>query len=223
MDGSVFGLIRSAGAVAQAVLAILLLCSVVSWAIIFQRGLALRRAAVQNRKFLLIFSKTGNLSELQSRAIKFRDGPLVGLFLACHGKFNPKGPVQTARMERVLKSGIQDEIAHQEQLIHFLATIGNTAPFVGLFGTVWGIMGAFQEIGRQGTANIASVGPGVAEALVTTAAGLFVAIPAVVAYNIFVNRLREMEGQMELFAAEILTLMEDQSSVLPDPPVRGRS
>jgi biopolymer transport protein TolQ len=221
LDSSLFALIRSAGAVAQLVLATLLIASVISWAIIFQRGTALRRASAQNRKFLLLFSKTGNLGELHVKAQKFREGPMVTLFLACQTKVNPKGAVQIPRMERIVKSAIQDEIAHQEQQIHLLATIGNTAPFVGLFGTVWGIMGAFQEIGRQGTANIASVGPGVAEALITTAAGLFVAIPAVIAYNIFVNRLREMEGQMELFGAEILTLMEDQSSALTDPP-RGR-
>ncbi|MBI3802208.1 MAG: MotA/TolQ/ExbB proton channel family protein [Nitrospirae bacterium] len=119
-------------------------------------------------------------------------------------------PMILAGLQRTLQSGIQDEMAHQERYLHLLATVGNTAPFVGLFGTVWGIIDSFQEIGRQGNANIASVAPGVSEALIATAAGLFVAIPSVIAYNIFVNKLRKMEVQLEVFASELTSLVEEK-------------
>lgn len=113
-------------------------------------------------------------------------------------------------IERTLQGTIQDEITHQERHLHVLATIGNTAPFVGLLGTVWGIMGAFEEIGRQGSANIAVVAPGVAEALVNTAAGLFVAIPAAVAYNLYVSRVNKMHVQLEVFSSEVVSLIEEK-------------
>jgi len=209
---SVLDLVLSAGAVAKIVLLLLLLCSVLAWAIILSKGLALRKAANQNRHFLTLFARAENLPELQRRTAELRDGPIAALFRSCLPILEKKGPVPVAYLERLFQSGIQDEMGYQERSIHFLATIGNTAPFIGLFGTVWGIMGAFQEIGRQGTANIASVGPGVAEALVTTAAGLLAAIPAVIAYNLFVNRLREMELQLDLFASEIIRKMETEAA-----------
>jgi len=220
---SVFDLILSAGAVAKIVLLLLLLGSVLSWAIILSKGLALRKADAQNRHFSALFVRSDNLSDLQRRAAKLRDGPMFGLFQSCLPILEKKKPTPVAYLERLFRNGIQDEMGRQEQSIHLLATIGNTAPFVGLFGTVWGIMGAFQEIGRQGTANIASVGPGVAEALITTAAGLLVAIPAAIAYNLFVNRLREMELSLDLFASEIILKMatEETATVnLSHPPPR---
>ena len=113
-------------------------------------------------------------------------------------------------VERTLQGAIQDEVTYQERYLHLLATIGNTAPFIGLFGTVWGIMGSFQEIGRQGSANIAVVAPGVAEALINTAAGLFVAIPAAVAYNLYISRIRKMHVQLEVFSSEVVTLVEEK-------------
>jgi len=198
--------------VAKIVLLLLLLASVLSWAIILNKGLALRKANQQNRHFLTLFARAENLSDLQRRAAKLRNGPMLVLFQSCLPILEKKGPVPVAYLERLFRSGIQDEMGHQERLIHILATIGNITPFIGLFGTVWGIMGAFQEIGRQGTANIASVGPGVAEALVTTAAGLLAAIPAVVAYNLFVNRLREMELQLDVFASEMIRKMDDEAA-----------
>jgi len=117
---------------------------------------------------------------------------------------------QIKGLERLLRGGIQDEIIQQERYLPFLATIGGVTPFIGLFGTVWGIIDAFAEIGRSGTANIAAVAPGVAEALITTAAGLATAIPAVIAYNFFVGKLRRMESQMEVFSAELINLVEER-------------
>jgi len=232
---SVSALILSAGVVAKGVLLFLLLCSVVSWAVILHRCLTFRRAESENRAFLTYFSRSSNLSEIRQKALKLKESPIATLFQSLHAsaeKFRPTSPkrglveaedrsLQSARLDRVLRSGIQDEMEHQERYIHLLATIGSTTPFIGLFGTVWGIMRAFREIGIQGTAHIASVAPGVAEALVTTAAGLLAAIPAVVAYNFFMNKLRVMEVQLDVFGAELITLIEDHLWRL-DPPVSSK-
>ncbi len=221
---SVFDLILSAGIVAKIVLLILLFCSVVSWAVILHRFLTFRKAESENRAFLLLFSRTNSLSEIRQKALKLKEGPIATLFQSVHSAAEKVSPpirkprvmdaedrhLKLARLDRVLKSEIQDEMEHQERYIHLLATVGNTTPFIGLFGTVWGIMRAFREIGLQGTANIASVAPGVAEALLTTAVSLMAAIPAVVAYNLFVNKLRVMEVQLDVFGAELITLIEDQ-------------
>jgi biopolymer transport protein TolQ len=219
-NSSIVGLVLSAGLVAKCVLFSLLLASVVSWAIILYKWITLRRAEAENRRFLILFSKTDDLAELKPMLLKLNEGPMALLFQAGLEKINtylenPSSengdrPMRLKRLERTLQSGIQDEMGHQERYLHFLATVGNVAPFVGLFGTVWGIMNAFQEIGRQGSANIASVAPGVAEALVTTAAGLLAAIPAVIAYNVFVNKLRKMELQLEVFSSELVSLIEEK-------------
>jgi len=114
----------------------------------------------------------------------------------------------TARLERILRDSLQDEMDYYQRYIHFLATIGNTSPFIGLFGTVVGIINSFRAIGMQEVANIAVVAPGISEALVATAAGLAAAIPAVVAYNLFVNRLDRLEVKLEIFSSELVTLIE---------------
>jgi biopolymer transport protein TolQ len=191
--------------------------------------MTLRRAESENRRFLVLFSKADDLEDVRKRVLKRNEGPLAVLLEAALERIDASlaksrgvsseetgRPLKLSAIERTVQSAIQDEMGHQERYIHLLATIGNTSPFVGLFGTVWGIMGAFQEIGRQGTANIAVVAPGVAEALVNTAAGLFVAIPAVVAYNIFVNKLTKMHVQMEVFASEVITLAEEKTLLAPD-------
>lgn len=228
-SSSVLGLFLSAGIIAKLVLGTLLLASISSWAIIFYKWMTLRRAEAENRRFLVLFSKADDLDDVRKRVLKRNEGPLAVLLEAALERIDAalsksRGvsseeagrPLKLSAVERTVQSGIQDEMGHQERYLHILATIGNTSPFVGLFGTVWGIMGAFQEIGRQGTANIAVVAPGVAEALINTAAGLFVAIPAVVAYNIFVNKLRKMQVQMEVFASEVITLAEEKTLSAPD-------
>jgi biopolymer transport protein TolQ len=221
---SIFELVLAAGLVAKIVLILLLLASVVSWAIILYKWMTLRKAEAENRRFLVLFSKIDDLLEIQQKALQRNEGPMVMVYQAAIDKMRPyiekngenipsidgNRPMLLASLQRTLQSGVQDEMAHQEQYLHFLATVGNTAPFVGLFGTVWGIINAFHEIGRQGSANIASVAPGISEALIATAAGLFVAIPAVMAYNIFVNKLRKMEVQLEVFSAELTSMIEER-------------
>lgn len=217
-------MVLSAGIVAKFVLILLLLSSIVTWAIILYKWITLRKAEAENRRFLVLFSKIDDLLEIQQKALQRNEGPMVMVYQSAIDKMRPyieKGgedapaidgnrPMLLTSLQRTLQSGVQDEMAHQERYLHFLATVGNTAPFVGLFGTVWGIIDAFQEIGRQGNANIASVAPGISEALIATAAGLFVAIPAVIAYNIFVNKIQKMSVQLEVFAAELTSLVEER-------------
>lgn len=221
---SILELVLAAGLVAKVVLTVLLLASIVTWAIILYKWITLRKAEAENRRFLVLFSKSDNLVEIQQKALQRNEGPMAVIYQTAMDKMRPylqsggeelpsldgNRPMILAGLQRTLQSGVQDEMAHQERYLHLLATVGNTAPFVGLFGTVWGIIDSFQEIGRQGNANIASVAPGVSEALIATAAGLFVAIPSVVAYNIFVNKLRKMEVQLEVFAAELTSLVEEK-------------
>lgn len=224
-SSSLFELVLAAGIVGKSVLATLLVASIITWAIILYKWLSLRKTEAENRRFLVVFSKTENLLEIQQKSLKRNEGPMVILYQTTMDKARPyldgaggaplpsingNRSVLLTGLERTLHSGVQDEMAHQERYLHLLATIGNTSPFVGLLGTVWGIITAFQEIGRQGNANIASVAPGIAEALVTTAAGLLVAIPAVVAYNIFANKIQKMEVQLEVFSSELTSLVEEK-------------
>lgn len=175
----------------------------------------------ENRRFLILFSKAEDLEAIHRKTLKRNGGSLAVILAAALSKLDgflfrsgdssaENDGLRLSVVERTLQGAIQDEITHQERHLHVLATIGNTAPFVGLLGTVWGIMGAFEEIGRQGSANIAVVAPGVAEALVNTAAGLFVAIPAAVAYNLYVNHIRKMHVQLDVFSSEVISLVQEK-------------
>ncbi len=222
-DSSVIDAFLAAGIIAKLVLSVLILGSISSWAIILYKSLTFRRVSTENRRFLILFSKAEDLEDIQLKSLKRNSGPLALILRTALGKIdtffsaNRAGPsvkevdaMRLSAIERTLQGAVQDEMTHQERYLHLLATIGNIAPFIGLLGTVWGIMGAFQEIGRQGSANIAVVAPGVAEALVNTAAGLFVAIPAAVAYNLFVHKIKNMHIQLEVFSSEVVTLVEEK-------------
>jgi len=225
IDSSIIDAFLAAGLVARLVLGTLLLCSVASWAIILNKWVAFRRVDAENRRFLILFSKAEDLDAIHRKTLKRNGGSLAVILSAALAKIDSLvfkqdvsesnaasegNAMRLSVVERTLQGAIQDEITHQERYLHLLATIGNTAPFIGLLGTVWGIMGAFQEIAHQGSANIAVVAPGVAEALVNTAAGLFVAIPAAVAYNLYVNRIRKMNVQLDVFSSEVVSLVEEK-------------
>lgn len=190
----------------------------------------MRKADLGNRRFLAVFLKSNNLQELKNKTIALgNEGPIAALFSNVSEKVvlgetqvktrdalrNETFPI--ARLERILRSGIQDEMDYYERYIHFLATIGNTAPFIGLFGTVVGIVNSFRAIGLLEVANIAVVAPGISEALIATAAGLAAAIPAVVAYNLFANQLNRLEVKLEIFSSELITFIETSDlKSLPD-------
>jgi len=212
-----FKLIAEASIVVQIVLFILILFSIFSWAIIFFKRKTLRAAQAQSKKFLKVFRKSTTLSDVDEAAIKYQASPLVALFqsgsreLAILKKSNPQSSLSSSKLEnlnRALLKAANNEISKLERMMSFLATTGSVTPFIGLFGTVWGIMDAFHKIGIVRSASLDTVAPGIAEALIATAAGLFAAIPAVIAYNHFLHRIKDLITEMDDFSLEFLSIAE---------------
>jgi len=196
------------------VLLILLFFSLLSWAIILSKWTALGVARVQSGRFIRMFRKTPRLQDVAAVAEQFRPSPLVAVFERGYEEYrrqagNPGGPVRSmAAIQRATQIGASEELTRLERRLPLLATTGATTPFIGLFGTVWGIIDAFHGLGTAGAATLRAVAPGISEALITTAAGLFAAIPAVIAYNHFAHRLREFGARMDDFAMEFLNAVE---------------
>jgi biopolymer transport protein TolQ len=202
--------------VGKAVLAILFLFSVMSWATavgVWRRFRSARRAS---RRFVAVFRKAKRLVDVQPALTPLADSPLVGLFRAGYAEIEAQiahaAGAQTIRsldsVERSLIRASRIESARLSRFVPFLATTAAATPFIGLFGTVWGIMSSFATIGSTGTTSITAVAPGISEALINTAAGLFAAIPALLFYNAFVQQLRQARGAMEDFTLEFLNLTE---------------
>ena len=210
---------QNAGWVGKAVLAILLIFSILSWAAMILISWRFRRARDASQRFMAIFRKSRRLIEVQQSAGQVRHSPLVGLFKAGYAEIEAQIAHQAATgathkirsleaVERSLQRAIRTEVARLSRNIPFLATTASATPFIGLFGTVWGIMGAFRSIAVTGTTSIIAVAPGISEALINTAAGLFAAIPALLGYNHYLQSLRESRGEMEDFTLEFLNLTE---------------
>jgi biopolymer transport protein TolQ len=225
--GSLLDMILGAGAIVQFVLLFLLFFSVVSWAIIFMKHRAVRKARRENVAFLEIYVRSSKLSELFAASKKFTHSTVATVFrtgyteqvnLSKFVKDSPatlEGPAASAleikgidNVERSLHRACNAEITKLESALGFLATTGSVSPFIGLFGTVWGIMDTFRGIGAKGSATLAVVAPGISEALIATAAGLAAAIPAVVFYNYFQNSIKAMAIEMDSFASEMLNILE---------------
>jgi len=214
---NIFKLIMDASSVVQVILLVLLFFSVFSWTIIVYKRKSLRAAARASEKFLPVFKKSRNLNEVSESARAHPASPLSAIFLAAHkemsylAKNNPEGERNGASLDnlsRALTKASNGEVAKMERMLSFLATTGSVSPFIGLFGTVWGIMDAFIRIGQTRSASLVTVAPGIAEALVATAVGLFAAIPAVVAYNTFLHRIKDLITEMEDFSLELLSIAE---------------
>jgi len=224
---SILQLVRDAGPVVQGVLILLVLFSMISWAIIFLKWLLLRRAHQESEIFLKIFWESRQLEEIHRSSKELIHSPLAEVFAAGYDelkRFQAKGDTFVAsgagelpkqhmtaakdNVQRALGRSMREQVTKLEKAVPFLATVGNTAPFIGLFGTVWGIMDSFHRIGQMGQASLAVVAPGISEALVATAVGLFAAIPAVVAYNYFSTRLRALESGIDSFASEFMNILE---------------
>ena len=220
-------LITHAGVISQTVLLILLVFSAVSWGIILAKFWQFSRAARHSSSFIDIFRKSNKFSEVQAVCRTLAESPLVGLFQSGYAELNAQfraaGQGDAAKpaagagrptlksieaVDRALLRATTVEMTKLEKRLPFLATTASVTPFIGLFGTVWGIMSSFQRIGAQGSSSLAAVGPGIAEALVATAAGLFAAIPAVYFYNHFTNRVKHFSGDMDDFALEFLNISE---------------
>jgi biopolymer transport protein TolQ len=204
--------------VARGVLLLLLGFSIFSWAIIFRKFRTFRAAQRESVEFLKVFRQSKKLSEIRAFCRTLKESPLPEVFLAGYREIesqattveNPGKPRirSLESVRRALQIGASTELSRLEKWLVWLATTGAVTPFVGLFGTVWGIIDAFHGLATAGTASLHSVAPGIAEALITTAAGLFAAIPAVIAYNIFLQRIREFGAQLDDFALEFLNMTE---------------
>ncbi len=216
---SFVSLVIEAGPVAWTVLATLLFFSLVSWAIILTKWRRLERAERDSDSFLRQFRDSQRFAEVVAAAAKYPASPLARLFDAgyqeVHYQSRTDGEeprrLSVENMEAVARSLLRAssaETARLEERMTFLATTGGATPFIGLFGTVWGIMNAFQDIAMTQAANISVVAPGVSEALIATAAGLGAAIPAVIAYNAFLARIRRLGGRMDDFSLEYVTMLE---------------
>jgi biopolymer transport protein TolQ len=210
-------LILEASIVVQLVILILLFFSIFSWTIIFFKRKTLKSASIQSKKFMDVFRNSQNLNAVNDAAKKYKSCPLAVLFrhgyreLAHSQKPNPETSISGSNMDsihRALIKASNNEITRLEKMMSFLATTGSVTPFIGLFGTVWGIMDSFHEIGIAKSAALVTVAPGIAEALIATALGLFAAIPAVIAYNYFLHRIKELIGEMEDFSLEFLSITE---------------
>lgn len=217
--GNYLSLIIEAGPVAWTVLLVLLGFSLVSWAIIFSKSRRLRAAEAGSAAFLQLFRTAPRFTDVVEALPKLPRSPLAQVFSAGYqemryqsrGAGGDAGRLTVANMEAVARSLLRaasGETARLEERMTFLATTGSATPFIGLFGTVWGIMNAFQDIGFTQTANISVVAPGVSEALIATAAGLAAAIPAVIAYNAFLGRIRRIGTSMDEFSLEYVTKLE---------------
>ena len=227
---NIFQMMMNAGLMVQFVLLLLLFFSIASWAIILIKYRYIMKAFRESARFTDFFWKSRDLSNAFLKAKQLGSSPVARIFRVGYlelKKLSKSGvPISqsqsteaetsslssmftgTDNVKRALRRAINTEMTKMTQMVPFLATTGNTAPFIGLFGTVWGIMNSFHGIGLKGSASLAVVAPGISEALVATAVGLAVAIPAVIAFNYFTQKIRVIESELQSFAADFLNIVE---------------
>jgi biopolymer transport protein TolQ len=213
LGGEILDLVSSTGPVAKFILLTLLAFSLVSWAIILTKWSLLRRARLQSGRFVRAFRKAQRLQDIAAVADQFRPSPLVGVFEGGYTEYRRQASsMGTAHnmtaIQRGMQIGASEEITRLERNLPWLAITAAVTPFIGLFGTVWGIIDAFHGLGTAGAATLRAVAPGISEALITTAAGLAAAIPAVIAYNLIGNSIRVLAARGDDFALEVLNSVE---------------
>jgi len=227
LSGDIWVLFLYAGPMVKGVIILLLALSVICWGISLFKFLILRSALNESESFLDIFWNNQSLRRTYADAKPLENSPLAEIFRSGYLELQQMqkqedGASQTSdkaeapslnlyglgAIKRALDQAVTAELTRLEKNLGFLATTGSIAPFIGLFGTVWGIMNSFRDIGRQGSANLATVAPGIAEALIATAFGLLAAIPAVVLYNYFLGRIKMLTAEMDNFSAELLNIIE---------------
>ncbi|HOO89426.1 MAG TPA: protein TolQ [Syntrophales bacterium] len=225
--GNVLNMILDSGPMVQFVLLLLLFFSVVSWAIILMKYRVIKRSKKENDMFLDRYMKINKLSEIFPESKKFRNSQLAEVFRAGYTELVKIAGIRKEvlseadadsepslemrgmdNVERALNRACDSETTKLESSLGFLATTGSSCPFIGLFGTVWGIMNAFRGIGVKGSATLAVVAPGISEALIATAAGLAAAIPAVIFYNYYTNKVKTMAVEIDSFSSEFLNIVE---------------
>jgi len=222
VSGSLWTVFAHASGFAFAILLLLILFSLLSWTIIFRKWMTFRQIGRQSREFVSFFRKSERLSEVHAACEHYHGSPLPGIFSAGYQELNAQiqalkppqndsialGERHIAGVQRALERAAAAELSVLERSMSWLATTGSVTPFIGLLGTVIGIINAFNGLGMVKTASIQAVAPGIAEALIATAAGLFAAIPAVIAYNHFLARLKGVAAEMDDFSMEFVNLVE---------------
>jgi biopolymer transport protein TolQ len=228
-DSSILEVISRSGPVSKFVLVLLLFFSIVSWAIIADRFFAYRRARRQNSQFYRLFRKSTSLNELANTALRYRHSVFAKIYLVVFNEISQHsrsetdarspvtvktvGTLTTEMVNRAITRAGLSETTKLEKNLSFLATTASATPFIGLFGTVWGIINAFESIANARSTDLSIVAPGIAEALIATAMGLAAAIPAVIGYNYFVHQLRNLGAEMEEFSMELMTFLERQQII----------
>jgi biopolymer transport protein TolQ len=222
-SGNLVDILSDASAASLAVVGVLAVFSIICWAIVLHKALAFRKIERQTATFLDVFRRSSKFSEVQAVCKSLEGSPLVGMFQAGYAELNlqlrqqgdsPPGtntrPIlkSLTAVDRALLRASSVEVNKLEKRVPFLATTASIAPFIGLLGTVWGIMQSFAEIGQQGSTDLSVVGPGISEALLATAVGLFAAIPAVYFYNHFTTKVKLYASEMDDFALEFLNIAE---------------
>jgi len=223
-------MLANSGPVALSVLGLLLLASIFSWAIMLSKSRSFSRADKQSRRFLAKFRKSGRLSEIAAAADQYKPSPLVAVFHEIHDEYQRQSggrgmPRNPLGLERAAQTAASEALTAMEKNMTWLSTMASTSTFLGLFGTVMGIVDAFHGLGTAGAATLRAVAPGISEALITTAAGLVVAVPALVGYNQLTARLREFAARMDDFGRELLNAIENAALFQPaaDDPTRRRN
>ena len=206
-DLDLWDLLQTLRPVPLAVIVILVLFSLLSWTIVISKSGIFSRASRANKNFLRAFRKASNLQAVAMASEQFSAAPLVAVFDFGYGEIERQmkqrgSVVNKPAVERSLQLGISEEVTKLEMNMSWLATVASVSPFIGLFGTVWGIIDAFASLSTAGSASLRAVGPGISEALITTAIGLAAAIPAAIFYNVFGARIKELGTRMEDFAIE---------------------
>ena len=210
---NIWEMVQESGPVGILILGVLVCFSVFSWAVIFAKASSLGGARKVNARFLRAFRKAPGLEAVMVASEQYRPSPLVAIFDFGYEEVERQvksrgGVTNRTALERSLQLGISEELAKLERNMHWLAITASVSPFIGLLGTVMGVIGAFHGLGKQGSTSLSAVAPGISEALIATAVGLFAAIPAAMFYNLFGNRIREMGARMEDFALEFLNMAE---------------
>src|SRR5665213_2933952 len=217
-------LAHNLGPIAIAVLVVLLIGSLQSWAIILGKWSSLRRAGTQSKRFLRAFQKAERLQDIAAVSEQFKPSPLVQVFEETYEEYRHQmetgGQIRSMKaLERTAQTAASEALSSMETRMTYLATVGNVATFIGLFGTIMGIVDAFHGLGTSGGATLRAVAPGISEALITTAAGIFVAVPAVMGYNQLTSRLRELGARLDDFGRELLNTIEEvQAGPAQTPP-----
>jgi biopolymer transport protein TolQ len=204
-------LVLRASPIAKAVLLILFLFSIASWAIIFMKARATKRAARQSAEFLRAFEKSSRWAELYANVAAFAASPLTAIFLAANGELQKQSRLNLDAVHRAMQSAAISETTKLEKSLGYLASTASASPFIGLFGTVVGIIIAFNGLTQATTASIQAVAPGIAEALVATAAGIAAAVPAVLGYNRYLNRIKVLAAEMDSFSLRLLNFIEREA------------